>query len=733
MHDNTQRNARETIRHTHAAHRTLRPSTMIGSITSITTPRRAFAGATALSLSLSLALALGACGGGSIGEASDSGVETSSPEAHADVEAATLAAQSATVPLALSLKMNTDGLETNASNGRFIVKYRSGSAEGGSTSAVQSRLQRLSAAFPSKARHVRRTGVGADVLTTERKLNMKDAKAFMRAIASDPNVEYIEADREMSTAMAPNDPDYTKQWSLSSNQKAGNSYPGIRAEGAWDLANGAGSVIAVVDNGVTSHGDLNPNMLPGFDFLSPNRGGNGTNPGVTTETCVVDWHGTHVAGIAAALTNNGYGIAGVAPNAKVLPVRVMNACGRGYTSDIADGIVWAAGGTVSGAPVNANPAKVINLSLGGLGGCETTLQNALDFAASRGVTVVAAAGNNATSATNFSPANCRNVISVGGSNRWGSRWVDSNFGPTVDLAAPGDSIWSTYNNGTRTPGTEGYAFASGTSMSAPAVSGVIALIQSVAPTPLTPAELRTLLTQNVQPFIGKLDQPIGTGILDATAAVVAARQGRIPAAANFSCRQSSQLMHVSCTDLSSARGAPIRSWVWNFGAPGGDTASTKSTNPELDFEQPGTYEFTLTVTDANGFVSKVTRRVDVAPMLVTDITDAFDSVRFPMNASDKQYFSVSVPPQPFSKMVLVGAKSLTFTLAPDNARDVATLSMKFGTASMVNPACTSVMAGGQAAVCTAARPTSGTYYVMVSSPAPIGNVSIKAVMESYFP
>ncbi|RAS33235.1 S8 family serine peptidase [Paraburkholderia bryophila] len=699
---------------------------------SIITARRTLVCAAALSLSLTLAACGGSNGSGTIG--SGAGDEAAAPAANADIEtSAALAAESTSVPLALSLKMKTDGLEPDASNDRFIVKYRDGTAERDSTSAVQSRLQKLSAAFPAKAHHFRRTGIGADVVTTGRKLNMKEAKAFMRAIASDPNVDYIEADREMSTTMAPNDPDYSRQWSLSSNQKAGSGYPGIRAEGAWDMANGAGAVIAVVDNGTTSHADLNPNILPGYDFTATHRGGNGTNPGIITETCAVDWHGTHVAGIAAALTNNGYGGAGVAPGAKVVPVRVMNACGRGYTSDIADGIVWAAGGTVSGVPANTHPAKIINLSLGGLGGCESTLQNALDFAVSRGATVVAAAGNNATSATKFSPANCRNVISVGGSNRWGSRWVDSNYGPTVDIAAPGDSIWSTYNNGAVTPGTEGYAYASGTSMAAPAVSGVLALMQSVAPTPLTPIELRTLLAQNVQPFPGgKPDQPIGAGILDATAAVAAARLGKIPAAANFSCKQSDKLMHVSCTDLSTARGAPIRSWAWNFGTAAGDTVTTKSTNPELDFEQPGTYEFTLTVTDANGGISKVTRPFEVEPMRVTNIADDGSAVRFPMSAGDKQYFSVTIPPDARSSVAPVGVKSLTFTLSPDTPRDVATLLLKSGTASMANPSCTSVMSGGKPAVCVVNGVGIGTYYVLVSSASAIDNVSIKAVSLYYY-
>lgn len=327
------------------------------------------------------------------------------------------------------------------------------------------------------------------------------------------------------------------------------------------MTKGSGSIIAIVDSGVTSHSDLNPNILSGYDFTSDNRGGNGSDPGITTETCSVTWHGTHVAGIAAALTNNGVGIAGVAPAAKIVPVRVLNACGRGFVSAIADGITWAAGGNVPNAPVTANPAKVINVSLGGRGSCDKTMQSAIDYATSQGAVVVTAAGNEGIDTINFQPANCRNVISVGGNKPDSGNWGWSNYGPAVDVAAPGTSILSTYNQGTTTPGTEGYLYMDGTSMAAPFVSGVIALAQSVAPTPLSAAEMRSLIQQNVQPFApSKPDQEIGPGILDASAtvAVAVARSGRIPLAADFVCLQPLNLVQLRCTDLSTSRGGGER-------------------------------------------------------------------------------------------------------------------------------------------------------------------------------
>jgi serine protease len=664
----------------------------------------------------SLSLALAACGGSS--ERNTSSETSPTAESTAAVAAAASAASSNTVSLQTALTMNATSLASDATVDRFIIKYKSGTAEGGASSAVQSKLDRLARAFPAKAHHLRRMGIGADVVTTERQLNASEARAFMRAIASDPNVEYVEPDTVMTTQAVPNDPQYNMQWGLTSNQTPGNTMVGIRAEGAWDVASGAGAVIAVIDNGVTSHSDLNANVLPGYDFTANNRGGNGTNPGRLNETCSpVVWHGTHVSGIAAALTNNGIGIAGVASGAKVVPVRVMNACGLGYTSDISDGITWAAGGSIPGVPNNSNPAKVVNVSLGGLGLCESAFQNAIDYAVSRGAVVVAAAGNNAIDAANFEPANCRNVVNVGGTNRLGWRWVDSNYGKSVDIAAPADAIWSTYNDGTSTPGNESYGYMSGTSMAAPMVSGVIALAQSVAPTPLTPAEMRTLLTQNVQPFPNSQpDQPLGPGILDASATVNAAKSGKIPAAADFTCTESTMLMQVTCTDLSTARGAPIKSWAWNFGTGGPDMVRTQSVKAWTNYDYPGTYPITFTVTDSTGAVSTLTRPFRVLPPTLTDL-----SVGVPMSLSVKNGES-----QNYDLVVPAGVKSLTFTLTPETASQTAILDIRAGTPSMLHPDCESIMVRGGAATCTIANPAPGTYYAIVSANTKLSGVSLLA-------
>ncbi|HEX8785206.1 MAG TPA: S8 family serine peptidase, partial [Telluria sp.] len=235
------------------------------------------------------------------------------------------------------------------------------------------------------------------------------------------------------------------------------------------------------------------------------------------------WHGTHVAGTIAALTNNALGVAGVAYGAKIVPARVLGKCG-GYTSDIADAIVWASGGTVSGVPANANPARVISMSLGGTGACDTTTQNAINSARSRNTVVVVAAGNESQNASNSSPANCSGTIVVAATNKSGGRASYSNYGTIVTLAAPGGDtgagILSTLNAGTKTPGADSYASYMGTSMATPHVSAVVALMLAKNPN-LTPDDVAARLKSSARAFPASCSG-CGAGILDASAAIDAA-------------------------------------------------------------------------------------------------------------------------------------------------------------------------------------------------------------------
>lgn len=239
------------------------------------------------------------------------------------------------------------------------------------------------------------------------------------------------------------------------------------------------------------------------------------------------WHGTHVAGIAAAATNNRQGVAGVAPDANILPVRALGACG-GYTSDIADGIAWSAGIDVPGVGPNANPADVINLSLGGQSRkCAEPYQRAIDAANSRGATIAVAAGNENTRTDYVQPANCDGVIVVGATGPASERATYSNYGRAVDVSAPGGNmaahgaqggILSTVNNGRFRPGQAAYSFMEGTSMATPVVSGVIALMKDANPG-IGDAQIERILKDTAQPLDGGRSFGMGAGIVNAQAAV----------------------------------------------------------------------------------------------------------------------------------------------------------------------------------------------------------------------
>lgn len=465
--------------------------------------------------------------------------------------AAVLCIVAASGTAAAAGRANLDGLAGDTAFDQFIVKYKDGSPERRDAAAIDRGLVRATQAAVLRAdrtapavRHFRRMALGADVIRADRKLDRVDAETLMRQIALDPNVEYIEVDARMYPTVLPNDPRFAEQWHYF------NTPVGVNLPNAWDKATGSGAVVAVIDTGITPHSDLSANIVAGYDFITStftSRDGNGrdSNPNDEGDWSPVanecyagspvtnsSWHGTHVAGTVAALTNNAVGVAGVAYGARVQPVRVLGRCG-GAISDIADAIVWASGGVVSGVPANATPARVINMSLGGGGACSTTYQNAINSAVGRGTTVVVAAGNSNSNVSGFQPASCANVIAVGATDNNGARASFSNYGAGVDIAAPGVSILSTLNGGAQTQGAETYAFYNGTSMASPHVAGVAALVQSrraaAGQTAFTPAQLESHLKNNARAFPVTPSQPIGIGIVNADAAVTAA----VPAPPNL--------------------------------------------------------------------------------------------------------------------------------------------------------------------------------------------------------
>jgi len=428
-----------------------------------------------------------------------------------------------------------------AQTDRVIVKYKDAVPAGKGVVRVapmsalrQGIADRAGQQVGARLTLLRSVGTGAHVFQLSRSVSVAEATALAADLmARDASVEYAEPDRIMTTLATPNDPRYAEQWDLH------DTTGGIRAPGAWDIATGTGVNVAVIDTGYRMHADLAFQVLPGYDFIASaaiagdgnGRDSDAQDPGdwTTASQCAAgvpaadqpsSWHGTHVAGTIAARGNNGVGVAGVAYNAKIVPVRVLGKCG-GYTSDIADGIIWASGGTVAGVPANPNKARVLNLSLGGGGACAATTQSAINGARSRGAVVVVAAGNSAMDASNFSPANCAGVITVAATSRTGGRASYSNFGTIVDLAAPGGDtgagILSTLNVGTRTPAGDGYASYSGTSMATPHVAGVVALMLSKNPA-LTPDQVEVRLKATARAFPAACSG-CGAGIVDAAAAV----------------------------------------------------------------------------------------------------------------------------------------------------------------------------------------------------------------------
>ncbi|MFN3705508.1 MAG: S8 family serine peptidase [Thermoflexales bacterium] len=389
-------------------------------------------------------------------------------------------------------------------------------------------------------------GGGAHVVQLRSPRSITEARRIAARIQALPQVEYAEPDLWLQPlSVLPNDPLFSSQWHYALTPTL--NY-GINLPPAWALITGSASiVVAVIDTGVLfNHPDFSGKLLPGYDFISDvtvaNDGdgrdndasdpgdwtGTGSGSGCPPNNCPSSWHGTHVAGTISAATNNGLGVAGVGWGTPILPVRVLGS-GGGMLSDVADGILWAAGLSVPDVPDNPHPAKVLNLSLGGFSPtCPNTLQSAINAARAQGALIVAAAGNNPfTQADSFTPANCANTLTVAATNKVGNRTWYSSVGSVVAIAAPGGdsggAILSTGNSGTTSPAAHTYTYKVGTSMAAPHVAGVAALVWSANPA-LTPAQVTFILTNTATPFPFGSSCAVGcgSGIVNAYRAVSAA-------------------------------------------------------------------------------------------------------------------------------------------------------------------------------------------------------------------
>jgi len=488
-----------------------------------------------------------------------------------------ISALSAAERTANSQKLLAKELAPLSGGQRFLVKYRAGTSELNSTAVLN---QGLSAALSRaaldrpvaagvgsssraavKAGLLRRTALpGWRLVSTTRMLDALEAEKFLRELRANPAVETARIEQiyhhmgVAKRAMTPQDPDYGRlQWNFS------NAVSGVRAEQAWDISQGEAVVVAIVDTGIIEGTpDLQGNVLPGYDMITDKRasrrnsdervpGGWDLGNWVDENYCLgwatsrphlaegTTWHGTHVAGTVAQETNNNIGVAGLAHKAKVMPLRVLGSCG-GWDGDIADAVVWAAGGEVPGLPINPNPAEIINLSLGSSeeSECSPMLQDAFDMANSKGSIIVVAAGNDSKDASLYTMSSCKNVISVGATGVNGGRATRySNYGSRIDISAPGGNaendfqgwIWQMYNGGTEGPTSEWFVEGIvGTSMASPHVAAAAAMVQSVVETPLNWAQMRDLLMETATPFpvAVPVSTPMGAGILNVEAALLKA-------------------------------------------------------------------------------------------------------------------------------------------------------------------------------------------------------------------
>ncbi|MBA3470754.1 MAG: S8 family serine peptidase [Herpetosiphonaceae bacterium] len=345
-------------------------------------------------------------------------------------------------------------IDAPAVPGQFVVKFKAGKAN--RQSDIDSLGATLVQDIPGLDMQVLEFAAAKNNPGRESKL------AALTALKHNPNIEFAEPNYIYTVNYTPNDTSLGSQW----------AWNRIQAPQAWDVTQGSAStVIAVVDTGIQlNHPDLDAKIVAGYDYVSNDTNASDGNG-----------HGTHVAGSAAAETNNSTGGAGTCPNCKLMPVRVLDNNGSGTLANVASGINFAAN----------NGAKVINLSLGG--GGSTALQNAVDYAWGKGVFLACAAGNSNTSSTSSAyPGAYSNCFAVASTTSTDARSSFSNYGSWVEVAAPGSSIYSTWIN-------SGYNTINGTSMASPHVAGLAGLLASQG---LTNSQIRDRICSTADKITG---------------------------------------------------------------------------------------------------------------------------------------------------------------------------------------------------------------------------------------
>ncbi|CAK0759079.1 serine protease [Gammaproteobacteria bacterium] len=537
--------------------------------------------------------------------------------------------------------------DTRASQeGRVIVKYKADASI--LTQPSTDRAAHLSRRLGLAMRFGRRLATRMEVVRSAE----ISSQELSRRLAAQSDVEYAVPDRLRAIRTLPNDTLFAEQWYLQSTEAAA-----IRADRAWNVTTGSAEVVvAILDTGVRyEHPDLAGKLLNGYDFISdPSNAGDGDSRDDDASDAgdyissadarnadlrslcgeLVEqnssWHGTRVAGIVGAASNNSIGIAGTSWGVTLLPVRVMGKCG-GFDSDIIAAMRWAAGLTVPEIPDNPHPARVINLSLGGDSPCDAAYTDAVGELMDRSVLVVTAVSNE--SGAVGAPANCPGVMAVAGVRHNGIKVGYSGFGPEISIGAPAGncvnddgsclySINTTSDMGTTTPVKSTYTEPNdmnvGTSFAAPQVSGVAALMLSVNPE-LTPVEIIDRIKNSARPFPADptltdcpsepmvIDQcncttsSCGAGLLDAEAAVIAAMTP-IPTIAVLDPLSENSTIRLDGKVDAIRPGQTITAWNWALiSSPGGASLiPVDAPSTSLRTTAAGTYVISLTVTNNLG-------------------------------------------------------------------------------------------------------------------------------------
>nr|BDT31476.1 S8 family peptidase [Myxococcus sp. MH1] len=401
-----------------------------------------------------------------------------------------------------------------------------------------------------------------------------ETRELVSRLAALPGVRFTDRNLRMHKLAVPNDKGYSLQW----------HYAALNLPAAWDVESDAtGVVVAVIDTGIVAHPDLDGHVVPGYDMISdPANAGDGNgrdaNPqdeGGDMPSGGSSWHGSHVAGTVAAMTNNGFGVAGVAWNARILPVRVLGRQG-GSSFDIAAAITWATGGAVPGISQSpAVAAKVVNMSLGGTAPPQRLYQDAIDAAVARGATIVVAAGNENMAAADSTPCNQQQVICVGATGLSGRRSSYSNYGSGVDVVAAGgemvedlngdgyaDGVLSTVLDDNRQPA---YSFSQGTSMASPHVAGIVALLHAHSGGTLSPGQAESILKSTATPVAGsQCPGGCGAGLVNAQAAlrqVANTDPGTVPPKLSVSTStlffQGTETQHLTLSNIGGRQGGEL--------------------------------------------------------------------------------------------------------------------------------------------------------------------------------